>query len=201
MGIIRLNQIISNKGFLSDINLILSKLEPHEKDIINNAYNNQMLLLKSMEENKCPHIKIHNMLRRSNNANTTLKLLKELLTYSSKENKSDWIICKNCNHPLICPHIVDKIQAEVNMKSYDEIILILNKYFNKVTTKENNENLYNYYCSICSEKIAETSEEFNYKNSKMGDINNHIKIKLWSVITNSMEYITFISPINPNYFW
>jgi hypothetical protein len=108
-------------------------------------------------------------------------------------------MCKKCGYQLICPHVVDKLKAEVNLKSHDEILSLLNKY---IKTTYTNDNVSIYYCSICSEKISELESdiEFNKNITKFGDINNEIKIKIWSILKKAIDSVIFIEPINPNAF-
>ena len=205
LGKSRSNEILTALiNDVSDLSKILEQLTKHEKEIIEVAYNNYMALIKSYMENKCPHLNACRRLRSpSINAIQMKKQLEEVLKYAKKENATnaakDWIICNKCNFPLICPHVIDKLRAENELKTYDETMAILNKYVNKVAS---NNNLSIYYCSICSETIAEISSEIGYSSqySQYGDINNDIRIKLWSILTNAFEHLEFEVIINPKLF-
>jgi len=203
LGKCRTNDIMSALiNDVSNLTKILDQLTKHEKEIIDVAYTNYMALIKSYTENKCPHLNLCRKLRTSSSIQMKKKI-EEVLKFAKKENTAkadkDWIICNKCNFPLICPHVIDKLQAESDLKTYDETMAILNKYVNKVAT---NNNLFVYYCSICSETIAELNQEIGYSSqySQYGDINNDIRIKLWSILTNAFEYLEFEVIINPKLF-
>jgi hypothetical protein len=200
LGSARLKELLKETNIIKSIDLLLSLLNKNEKEIVVNAYNNKKKLIKLYSENKCPHLQIYLKLRRCKNAAYSMKLLNDLLAYGDAEkNKKDWHMCKKCGYQLICPHVVDKLRAEVNLKSYEETLTLLNKY---IKTTYTNDNISIYYCSICSEKISEleTEIDFNKNITKFGDINNEIKIKIWSILKKSLSNVIFIEPINPNSF-
>jgi hypothetical protein len=201
LGITRLHEITYN-NIITSLDDLFSKLTEHEKEIIKNAYNNKLLLLKSFSENKCPHLKLCTQLRNSKNIQNTKKIIEQILAYAEpNKDEISWLMCKSCKYPLICPHVIDKINAECNNTQYNDTMAIMDKYINKIIYKGNNDNLFNYYCLICSEKIAETDYELSYKNtSKYGDINSDIKIKIWSILTNTMSFVEFDIIKNSNVF-
>ena len=232
-GILKLNNILTNLkkytkfsnspgGTLAKISdiiqiddpfILLKFLSKSEKEIVETTYLNKLEIWKASIQNKCPHILLYRKLRAAKTKESTYYLFKKVMEYADKNyQEKNYIMCKNCKFSLICPHIADKLNAEIKYSKknidnslssseikYDELINIYNKYIIKAESN-NIIGSNNYYCNICSEKLIETDTDTVILDSKYGNLNDGIRSKIWGITIQAVKYVTFDIPIDDKIF-
>jgi hypothetical protein len=161
---------------------IFAVITPREKEVVENEF--KLILAKTTTVNNCPHVKAVYKYRHASDVKSARLFFDELKKYFKNENeKNDWIICKNCDNRMLCPHVTQK-----DIKNY--IIHI------------DRGDKYSYFCKICSEKIGEYSEENRSAEllGKYGNYNTGLKTKIWSIAMGAFENLNFMIPTNDRAF-
>ena len=157
---------------------IMKIITPREKEVVENEL--KLRIIKTTTVNNCPHVKLVYNYRHASDTKSSQILFKDLKKYFKNEGeKNDWIICKNCDNRMLCPHITQK-----DLKNY--IIHI------------ERGDRYSYFCKICSEKIGEYSEEDRSAEllGKYGNYNTGLKTKIWGIAMGAFPNINFMIPTN-----
>lgn len=181
----------------------LLKLTKQYKNIVLLEYEKQEEFIKSVRDNNCPHLKLLNQFRYSNNItkkNYYFKLLKEFI--NTENNDNSYFKCNNCNFNIMCPHLYytqkellkidnDVLSSKLN-ENYNINQRIVNKYMSDAPVD------FIYFCRICSEEIGKSSDleqpiEFQ-DNVKINMAQDEDEIKL-DIITSTyhivLKYVNF----------
>lgn len=172
---------------VTDPDLILSFLSSEQQKIVIAEYKNEMEYIKSILTNKCPHIGIYKRLISSKKIVNT-KRYYEMIQDFIRNYNTDFIICYNCNYPILCKHKYEKIGYEINNLSQGEIANKLMVYSIKIKINNINE----YYCKICGEKLVNDfyidDKEIRTKHStKYNEYEAEIDQFMWSVILKALS--------------
>lgn len=181
--------------------LVLSLLDAREREIVKTEFANQQEMIAAMQNNKCPHIKLLKRLRTSVRILDSYNILTELSKYFNNQNdKQQWLTCRECKFRILCPHVRDRINLEAKKAPYDMIRSRLLKYANRHT--ESVMNSYSYYCSICSEHLADMIEEDRTAEllGKFGKLDDTLKRVIWREALQASEQIRESAPTNPKQF-
>lgn len=179
---------------------VIKLLTKKEREIVLIEYENRRKRWEASVGNKCPHIRLAFRMRNATHSKDVLKHLHELEKYITPSNKStEWLICRNCKFRALCPHVRDRIIMESKKASYDEVRTSLMKYAIRVN---NDNDLYTYYCKICSEKLAEAIDEDRTAEilGRFGNIDSGLRIKIWSTAIRAVRNIQFSIPTDEKQF-
>lgn len=205
-GTVRSNAIIARSKQTDDPNVIISVLSKQEKIVIETEYINLVELWKSSAKNKCPHVRIVYKLRHALNVEDAIKSLNDLKKYfkpiPSKSANIEWINCISCGFHALCPHVQDRIQMESLRVPYDELRTRLLKYAIRVNIYGTTNDMYTYYCRICSERIAEIIESDLTAEimGRFGNLDAKLRTKIWTVALDAVQYIRFPTPTDEKQF-
>lgn len=171
---------------------LLSLLTQPERRIIELEYTKRAKYIESAISNKCDHIQKYRRLRRATTLDQIgrgLAALKPFVVAAAAGGKM--IKCAKCDFDLICPHLLELLEAEVAKASFADIKVRLTKYIDNVPVR------YQYFCKICGEVIS-SSEIIGdiYEPEHDITINEDLRTMIWNEITHLMRYMHFSSLIN-----
>lgn len=179
---------------------VIKLLTKKEREIVLIEYENRRKQWEASVGNKCPHIRLAFRMRNATHSKDVLKHLYELEKYITPSNRStEWLICRNCKFRALCPHVRERIIMESKKASYDEVRTSLMKYAIRVN---NDNDLYTYYCKICSEKLAEAIDEDRTAEilGRFGNIDSGLRIKIWSTAIRAVRNMQFSIPTDEKQF-
>ena len=194
---------------LDDPEKILAGLTKRGRELVTNEYQNRLLEWKSHVGNKCPHIKLATRMRHAKSAREAFRLLEDLSKYAkptSWAQSKTWIMCQNCSHRLLCPHVRDLITMEAKAYSYDEVRTGLMKYAVKYSDRSadgvDSFTTYFYFCRICSERLAEFVREDRTAEvmGAVGKLDDYIRKLIWVEAVHGAELVRFPIPVDPRHF-
>lgn len=192
----RFNDIFKSNLYV-DKKSLLTKLSAAEKKIVEEEYERRQTFIKNTINNKCPHVKIYNQLRRSNVNSKTSKLLTELDKFFVKKTaiEDKFIKCNNCGFDIMCPHVVTMIKATLAGKTYHIMREILSKFIMTMP----NTNV--YFCKICGENISEIDIPASFVSDEMAkiqhSIDDELKSHIWGEMVGILQKVKFNIVVNP----
>jgi len=130
--------------------------------------------IKSIINNKCPHIKLLKKINMTVNNYEKKKLIYELASYFKNKigdlqnpdgvkklmEMNSFIECNNCGFHIMCPHKLLTNIMTIENKSFMDIKSVLNNFIDSESSTSNyfSQNIAvsndHYHCKICSENIA-----------------------------------------------
>ncbi len=220
-GIKKLNEILlqirgdallysrgSTGGSLADLSssvridntfILMKYLTENEKKIIILEENIRQKEWSAYLSNSCPHVEILNKLKNYTSKDDIYFTLKRLSEFFNNETNT-WITCNKCKFNIICPHLKEKIEMEYKKYPYEKIRVALLKY--AFSNKNISSDSYEYFCNICSGKLAEIIEDFNVSDllGRFGDLDSQLKTKIWTTVIKALNNFYFDLPIDDRVF-
>ncbi len=86
-------------GNMGTLSAIMEKLSKTEQNMVTELYEDKVKYIKSVQNNKCPHIRL------LFDISTNPRMLKRLEKYmKNPHTKTEFITCNNCSMNIMCPH-------------------------------------------------------------------------------------------------
>jgi len=180
---------------------VLAALTKREREVVAVEYESRLAEWKASAENKCEHVRLVRRLRGATTDEVAQTALRSLSQYWLKpgqkpntEAAKTWLLCRNCGHRTICPHVRDLVKMRGRTASYDEIRTHLQKYALRVESSGGDG--HSYYCRICSEHLADAEEDSRLasKLGRFGDLDAGLRIRVWSVAVAAAAHVRFPVP-------
>jgi len=185
-GINRANELNIEKN-------VLNQLTPDEKKTVERIYQKQKTEWELLHKNKCPHVVLAKQLRHAM-PQDQIRLFDEIDKYlTKKHDEHNQILCKECELPVLCPHVVDELNAIKKNKQMKEIREILLPYVGQTINES-------YYCKHCGEQILESVQleevnEFmnelrgeNYREENTDALYSHIWSEIAYLVYNRLYF-------------
>ena len=145
--------------------------------------------LTALSNNNCPHVGILRKLRRAKDIVSIRRefaALKKFFTRTGGGNstkRSAMITCNNCKFDLICPHVVEKIECEINDCSYSEMKKRMSGFILAGNTTRDQQ-----FCSICAEIISVSLDD---DSAHSPDMDEELKTFIWGEVAGLIKYLKF----------
>lgn len=185
-GINRANELDMEKS-------ILNQLNADEKKIVERIYLKQKKDWELVQNNKCPHVPLAKKLRHAI-SHEQIQLFDDIEKFLTKKyDEYNQILCKECELPILCPHVVDELSAVKKNKPMKEIREILLPYVGQTIGES-------YYCKHCGEQILESVQleevnEFmnelrgeNYREENTDALYSHIWSEIAYLVYNRLYF-------------
>jgi len=163
---------------------ILKLLTKEQQNVVKIEYDKQEKYMNAYFSNKCAHLVTYKQLINSKNIDTTKLILNAIKKYFQLEILNGFYTCINCNFHIMCSHVYDRYQYQIDNLSIGVINNNLIKYAIKVKVNKGHE----YYCKYCGEQLVKDiyiDDEYKYKPKQiLSDVEIEIRNYTWSVIMN-----------------
>lgn len=190
---------LSDSIQIDDPEAVLAILTKKERELVETTYANRLKEWDTTISNKCPHVRLARRLRAAPTAADALSAMRDLEKLLASPNNTDaWLMCRNCELRALCPHARERVRLEAARAPYSEIRTQLMKYSMKV---QSGDNMYNYYCRICSERLAEFIEEDRSADAgRFGSLDSGLRTKIWATAMNAARFVRFPAPTDERQF-
>ena len=195
---------------VDDPGAVLGALTKREKELVLVELENRRLEWEAAVNNKCPHVRLARRTRAATSAKEALAALQELAKYFVEPPKgvphgarpapeTQWHLCRNCGFRALCPHVCDRVRLEARRAGYDEVRTRLLKYAVRASAGAG---AGAYYCSICSERLAEDTEEDRVaeRMGRYGDLDVGLRSRVWSAALSAARHVRFPTPTDERQF-
>jgi hypothetical protein len=190
-----------NIKLLKNSGQILSLLSKKEAHIVSSEFVHKEKEWEALRKNKCDHIQSLNRVKISSQEDLKINLNK--LSKFFESTTTDWILCNVCGFRIICKHTYDKFHMGSTQQSISkQIDILVAKYAIKTHGTDNaTVETYNYFCKICGEKLADSSDyETQSDMGRMGELEDNIRTTIWSELFFVVPLIRSAFLINANKF-
>jgi len=186
-----INKSIVKKPSLNSVVGVLSLLKPNEKEPIKYEFERERKYVEEVINNKCAHVNLYKRFRKSQQLINTKKYYNELKKFFVQKDGSDMIKCNNCSFDIMCPHVRDITEMDLQGKSQNDIKIKLNKYTATNSKFETN-------CKICGEVISTTENYDNVESTRdsISTMDEELKIFIWSEVASLMRFLQFSTVVN-----
>lgn len=199
------SKILDSKRFaviVTDANRAAESLEQHvtasELKIISSEIKRREQLMKSLHENKCPHVKLLAKFRTQNFDYQSKIMFTDLLKMtvpvkSTKASTPAMLTCKQCGWDILCPHVVELANLLYSNQTTTVIKEALTKYIDTAISNW-------YYCKVCGEAISE-ADAFSdtlsaAEASTLNNISDDLRKSMYSETSYALRQFT-IGPLVP----
>jgi len=205
-------EVVESVVDLSNPELILAYLQPRNRDLVLIDYEVAKHHWSLQADNKCPHVSLLKKLYQSSSYNEAGHILKQLAGFFDRTDKetdeadetgavtlNNFIMCKSCGFPIMCPHYRVMVQMLSNHDPYDKIRQAMAKYALKYRVEED---MYHFYCRICGARLAETlnTESAGEELGIVGRMDSGLSRIMWGEALKACNLLTFSYPTNPRHF-
>jgi hypothetical protein len=202
---------------VDDPGAVLALLSGRERGVVETEYDNRRKEWEASVGNKCPHVRLARRLRAATSAAEALAALAALAVYfvpprqegprgrapgrrGAPQGAEEWHMCRNCGFRALCPHVADRVRLEARRAPYDEIRTRLLKY--AVRVREAGGDATHYFCRLCSEQLAEATEEDRAAErlGRFGELDAGLRAKVWVAALAAAGRIRFPAPTDEREF-
>jgi hypothetical protein len=167
---------------------VLSQLKKPERDFIESEYVKREKTSKKRHENECEHIHHVENIRTMTQRDSMIaeyNLLKPFI--GKKKDDKEFPLCKVCEYPLICGHIIEEIELNIAKMSPKAIREKMLKYIGDASIEDK------YFCKHCGEHILDVLQiEVNdFMEENMPGYGEHQIDSLKSIIWNEISYLVY----------
>jgi hypothetical protein len=193
---------------VDDPGAVLALLTKREREVVEAEYDNRSREWTATVGNRCPHLRAARKLRGATSAadaQAGLRDLEKFIVAAKALGKTEappdaWLMCRECGFRALCPHVRDRVRLEGRRASYDAVRTALLKYAVRVRAGTEGD-MYNYYCRICSERLAEFVEEDRGADAgRFGELDGGLRVKVWAAAMGAARFIRWPTPTDERQF-
>lgn len=167
---------------------ILDLLKPQERKLVELEHERREKFIAAVLNNKCPHVKLYRQLRTATTDDRIKKYFDDLKKFfvAGKQKQDEMIKCSNCGFDIICPHVRDMIELDLQQVTSAEMKARLTKYIDKTPIRDQ------YFCRICGEVIAST-EIFGdvSQRDQSFTMSDELRTFMWGEMIQVAKYMKF----------
>ena len=171
-----------------DINKdILSQLKKTEREFIESEYAKNEKIKQQKRDNVCEHIQHVENIRNMTQRDSMIEEYNLLKPFISKKKDGEFPLCKECEYPLICPHIIEEIELNIAKMSPKAIREKMMKFIGDASIEDK------YFCKYCGEHILDVLQiEVNdFMEENMPGYGDNQVDTLKSIIWNEISYLIY----------
>jgi hypothetical protein len=175
-GLERIKKLDLNKD-------ILPQLKKNERDLVEFEYDKLKKVAQEKLENDCPHIQHVNNLRSMTQRDSMMLEYNQLKTFfSKKKDEKEFPICKKCDYPTICSHVIEEMELNIAKMSPKIIREKMLKYIGDASVEDK------YFCKYCGEHILDVLQldinDFMEENMPdSGERQDVLKMLIWGEVS------------------
>ena len=197
-------------GAASDPKKFLETLQPRDRSIVVSTYANWKKAWDSQVANPCPHVPLVIRLRRNGTVRDMKFVMARLAQYlpprrppgkqsGRPASDDDFLICRNCHHAVVCPHVVEWVALEIGSAPFSRIEQTLQKY---AVPHQSGSDTTSSYCRICGELLSVHVREKKIPEvtGLVGLADLNLSTFVWRVAIEASRYMRFSSLTDPKRF-
>ncbi len=189
---------------------VLELLSPAERGVVAAEYERRLEEWAGSVGNRCPHVRIARRLRAARDARDALRGLAELSRFFAPpahpggrdpKAREDWLMCRNCGHRALCPHVRARIEMEARRAPHEAIRTRLQAFSVRAPGAE--AELFVHYCRLCGERLAEIRDDDVDPSSvlgRYGELDAGLRSRVWSLASTAARQVRFPVPTDERVF-
>jgi hypothetical protein len=193
--------------FSTNPEVILKLLTPREREIVKTEYDTRLNSWRASLGNRCPHLAAHRRMIGAASLDDALDHLKTLERFfaptepvngragtNNNGTAVNWIMCRNCNFRIMCPHVRERMALEAKAATFDVITTRLARYALKGESTAGDV----YFCRICSEALGEVVSDSNNIEAlgRFGSMGGSFRRLVWRETMVAAAQVRFPTPVD-----
>ena len=183
--------------------MVLALLKPRERALVEAAAESRRQHWAAASANRCPHVALAMKMRHAGTAAESLRLLQELLKFAAppaggrpKKSEATFLMCRNCEFRLVCPHVRDRVEMEGRRAPAAEVRARLLEY-----ALPDSPDSY-LYCRLCAERLGAAAEEASAAEllGRYGNLDSELRTRIWAVAMTAAGRMRFAIPTEDRWF-
>ncbi|MDF1728873.1 MAG: hypothetical protein P1U53_14110, partial [Sulfitobacter sp.] len=131
---------------------LLAELNDRERGIVKSERRNREEHMRALVNNRCPHLRAVRDLRRK----PTLRRLNYALEFRAEKSGDEWLRCKNCSFPLICPHVAELLRLRLDPGGRPpDISAAMRKFQSRIKRPDT----MLVFCRVCNEQLRDSAND------------------------------------------
>lgn len=182
---------------------VLSLLDDTERERVLLEVTRLDTLWDAFQSNTCPHVALLARFNSASNLFQVERSYQELAAFFKQDDVRgvDFIKCNNCSFEIMCSHVADLTEAQIQKLPYRELRGIMNSYMISKDTREGFAGTeYELYCKVCSGKLGESKYRAVIDTMKQAPISDNISGAIYREAMFLMRYISFREVMNDRKF-
>lgn len=184
------DQVSANPSKTTSLKELMSLLPAVQSKIIAEEYDRREKRISAVLTNKCPHVAVLSKYRRAPNEHRARELWKTLSDFFEKESAqkqpSRMIECSACHLDILCPHVVELVEADADRESFSAIRNRMSKYIDTSTKTSAG-----YFCKICGETLTGQIESDDLDmTASSGVMNDELRSELWGEANHVLNQVS-----------
>lgn len=166
---------------------VLPQLKKTERDFIESEHAKRKKEAQQLKDNDCEHIQHMENLRTMTQRDSMISEYNLLKPFIGKKVENGFPLCKKCEFPLVCPHVIEEMELNIAKMSPKIIREKLMKFIGDASIEDK------YFCKYCGEHILDVLQiEINdFMEENMPGYGDNQVDSLKSIIWGEVSYLVY----------